>query len=108
MGLAPEERKSQGLLMLDTVAGNVSIASLRRYSRLGWLDRRREIADAEREVGGLDIRPRDPRRPVRTLSGGNQQKALLARWLLKDCCGCCCSTSRRAASTWEPAPSCTP
>ncbi|WP_329236642.1 sugar ABC transporter ATP-binding protein [Actinoallomurus sp. NBC_01490] len=85
MGLAPEERKSQGLLMLDTVAGNVSIASLRRYSRLGWLDRRREIADAEREVGGLDIRPRDPRRPVRTLSGGNQQKALLARWLLKDC-----------------------
>ncbi|MFB9836518.1 sugar ABC transporter ATP-binding protein [Actinoallomurus acaciae] len=85
MGLAPEERKSQGLLMLDSVAGNVSIASLRRYSRLGWMDRRRELADADREVSGLDIRPRDPRRPVRTLSGGNQQKALLARWLLKDC-----------------------
>jgi ribose transport system ATP-binding protein len=85
MGLAPEERKSQGLLMLDTVVANVSLASLRRYSRLGWLDRRRELADADREVSGLDIRPRDPRRPVRTLSGGNQQKALLARWLVKDC-----------------------
>ena len=85
MGLAPEERKSQGLLMLDTVAGNVSIASLRRYSRLGWLDRRRELADAGREAGGLDVRPRDPRRAIRTLSGGNQQKTLLARWLLKDC-----------------------
>jgi ribose transport system ATP-binding protein len=85
MGLAPEERKSQGLLMLDTVAVNVSLASLRRYSRLGWLDRRRELTDADREVSGLDIRPRDPRRPVRTLSGGNQQKALLARWLVKDC-----------------------
>jgi ribose transport system ATP-binding protein len=85
MGLAPEERKSQGMLMLDSVAGNVSIASLRRYSRLGWVDRRRELADAGREVSGLDIRPRDPRRPIRTLSGGNQQKALLARWLLKDC-----------------------
>jgi ribose transport system ATP-binding protein len=85
MGLAPEERKSQGLLMLDTVAGNVSVASLRRYSRLGWLDRRRELADAEREVNALDIRPHDPRRPVRTLSGGNQQKILLARWLLKGC-----------------------
>jgi ribose transport system ATP-binding protein len=85
MGLAPEERKSQGLLLLDTVAGNVSIASLRRYSRLGWLDRRRELADARRETQALDIRPDDPRRPIRTLSGGNQQKTLLARWLLKDC-----------------------
>ena len=85
MGLAPEERKSQGLLLLDSVAGNVSVASLRRYSRLGWLDRRRELADARREVRALDIRPDDPRRPVRTLSGGNQQKAVLARWLLKGC-----------------------
>jgi ribose transport system ATP-binding protein len=85
MGLAPEERKSQGLLMLDTVGRNVSVASLRRYSRLGWLDGRRELADADREAGSLDIRPRGPRRMVRTLSGGNQQKTLLARWLLKDC-----------------------
>jgi ribose transport system ATP-binding protein len=85
MGLAPEERKSQGLLLHDTVAGNISVASLRRYSRVGWLDRRRELGDAGREADGLDIRPRDPRRPVRTLSGGNQQKALLARWLLKGC-----------------------
>jgi ribose transport system ATP-binding protein len=85
MGLAPEERKSQGLLLLDSVAGNVSVASLRRYSRLGWLDRRRELADARREVRALDIRPDDPRRPIRTLSGGNQQKTLLARWLLKGC-----------------------
>jgi ribose transport system ATP-binding protein len=85
MGLAPEERKSQGLLMLDTVVGNVSVSSLRRYSRVGWLDRRRELADAESTVNSLDIRPRDPRRPVRTLSGGNQQKTLLARWLLKGC-----------------------
>jgi ribose transport system ATP-binding protein len=85
MGLAPEERKSQGLLLHDTVAGNISVASLRRYSRAGWLDRRRELGDAGREADGLDIRPRGPRRPVRTLSGGNQQKALLARWLLKGC-----------------------
>jgi ribose transport system ATP-binding protein len=85
MGLAPEERKSQGLLMLDNVVGNVSVASLRRYSRLGWVDRRRELTDAETTLNGLDIRPRDPRRPVRTLSGGNQQKTLLARWLFKGC-----------------------
>lgn len=85
MGLAPEERKSQGLLMLDTVAGNISVSSLRRYSRLGWLDRRGELADARRQIDALDVRPRDPGRPVRTLSGGNQQKAVLGRWLLKGC-----------------------
>ncbi|MEU8137830.1 sugar ABC transporter ATP-binding protein [Streptodolium elevatio] len=85
MGLAPEERKSQGLLMLDTVGRNITIASLSRYARFGWFDRRREIADARRQAEALDIRPPDPYRPIRTLSGGNQQKAVLARWLLHGC-----------------------
>ncbi|NVI89746.1 sugar ABC transporter ATP-binding protein [Actinomadura sp. BRA 177] len=82
MGMAPEERKSQALLMNETVAGNVSVAGLSRYARFGWLDRRRELADVRRQIEALDIRPPDPRRPVVTLSGGNQQKVVLARWLL--------------------------
>ncbi|WTW99288.1 sugar ABC transporter ATP-binding protein [Streptomycetaceae bacterium NBC_01309] len=85
MGLAPEERKSQGLLMLDTVGRNITIASLSRYARFGWFDRGREIEDARRQAEALDIRPPDPYRPIRTLSGGNQQKAVLARWLLHGC-----------------------
>ncbi|NUU22041.1 MAG: sugar ABC transporter ATP-binding protein [Streptomycetaceae bacterium] len=85
MGLAPEERKSQGLLMLDTVGRNITVASLSRYARFGWFDRRRETADARRQAAALDIRPPDPHRPVRTLSGGNQQKTVLARWLLHGC-----------------------
>jgi len=85
MGLAPEERKSQGLLMLDTVARNITVASLSRYARFGRLDRGREAADARRQAEALDIRPADPTRPVRTLSGGNQQKVVLARWLLRGC-----------------------
>ncbi|MCF2531055.1 sugar ABC transporter ATP-binding protein [Yinghuangia soli] len=85
MGLAPEERKSQGLLMLDSVGRNITIASLSRYARLGWFDRRRETEDARRQAEALDIRPADPHRPIRTLSGGNQQKAVLARWLLHGC-----------------------
>ncbi|HEX6473423.1 MAG TPA: sugar ABC transporter ATP-binding protein [Streptosporangiaceae bacterium] len=85
VGLAPEERKSQGLLMLDSVGHNITLASMARYSRLGWFDRGREIEDAREQARALDIRPADPGRPVRTLSGGNQQKAVLARWLLKDC-----------------------
>jgi ribose transport system ATP-binding protein len=79
MGLAPEERKAQALLLDQSVAGNIALARL--PARFGWLDRRAELATADDLVRALDIRPADPRRPVRTLSGGNQQKAVLARWL---------------------------
>ncbi|MER5651313.1 sugar ABC transporter ATP-binding protein [Streptosporangium sp. NPDC002524] len=84
MGLAPEERKAQALLLDQSVSRNISLASLGRYSRLGWMDRRREAADAREMVQALDIRPSDPERPIKTLSGGNQQKAVLARWLLNN------------------------
>ncbi|WP_228010274.1 sugar ABC transporter ATP-binding protein [Nonomuraea phyllanthi] len=87
MGLAPEERKTQALLLDHSVAHNITLASLSRYTRprwLGRLDRRAESAEAERLSRALDIRPPDPRRPIRTLSGGNQQKAVLGRWLAED------------------------
>ncbi len=85
IGLAPEERKSQALLMLESVTRNVSVSSLPRFSRGGWLDRTRERAAARLHTRDLALHPDDPDRPVRTLSGGNQQKAVLARWLLRDC-----------------------
>ncbi|WP_037707906.1 MULTISPECIES: sugar ABC transporter ATP-binding protein [Streptomyces] len=85
LGLAPEERKSQALLMLESVTRNVSVSSLRRFSRGGWLDRAREGAEARRRTRELALSPDDPERPVRTFSGGNQQKAVLARWLLRGC-----------------------
>ncbi|WP_352241961.1 ATP-binding cassette domain-containing protein, partial [Microbispora sp. NBRC 16548] len=75
MGLAPEERKAQALLLDHPVAQNITLASLSRYTKprwLGWLDRRSEFAEAKRLSEALDIRPPDPRRPIRTLSGGNQ------------------------------------
>jgi ribose transport system ATP-binding protein len=82
LGLAPEERKSQALLLGEPVARNVSLASLPRLARLGWLDRGRETSEAVEVTGRLDVRPPDVTRPVRTLSGGNQQKVVLGRWLL--------------------------
>lgn len=85
VGLAPEERKSQALLMEQSIARNVSLASLRRFARAGFMNNRAELAAAEQLTRRLDLRPADPRRPVRTLSGGNQQKAVVARWLLRDC-----------------------
>jgi ribose transport system ATP-binding protein len=85
VGLAPEERKSQALLMDMTVAQNVTLASMGSYSSFGFTDRSREIRDSESKLEELDLRPADPRRGVNTLSGGNQQKAVVARWLVHGC-----------------------
>ncbi|MFJ8106038.1 sugar ABC transporter ATP-binding protein [Streptomyces sp. NPDC096132] len=85
LGLAPEERKAQALLLLDSVTRNVSISSLSRFSRGGWVDRRAETGAARAATRELSLRPDSPSAPIRTLSGGNQQKAVLARWLLRGC-----------------------
>ncbi|WP_432088016.1 MULTISPECIES: sugar ABC transporter ATP-binding protein [unclassified Streptomyces] len=85
IGLAPEERKAQGLLPAESVTRNVTLSTLSRFSRGGWLDRRREREDARRATRELSLRPDDPDARIRTLSGGNQQKAVLARWLLRGC-----------------------
>ncbi|MGZ4632466.1 MAG: sugar ABC transporter ATP-binding protein [Actinomycetes bacterium] len=82
LGLAPEERKSQALLLGEPVLRNVSLSTLRRFSRLGWMNRRRELDEVSRATTTLQVRPDDPSRLARTLSGGNQQKVVLARWLL--------------------------
>ena len=85
IGLAPEERKSQGLLLDLPVVHNVTLASLSRYAKFGFTDRSRELEDAGESLRRLDLRPADPLRIIRTLSGGNQQKAVLARWLVRGC-----------------------
>jgi ribose transport system ATP-binding protein len=85
VGLAPEERKSQALLLGDSVYRNISISSLARFARGGFLSGSAERAAATEQVLALDVRPADVNREVRTLSGGNQQKVVLARWLLRDC-----------------------
>ncbi|MGW7411319.1 sugar ABC transporter ATP-binding protein [Streptomyces sp. NPDC054863] len=85
IGLAPEERKAQGLLMLESVTRNVSVSTLSRFSRGGWLDRAAERKAAQQATRELSLRPDNPDARIRTLSGGNQQKAVLARWLLRGC-----------------------
>ncbi|MFF9114972.1 sugar ABC transporter ATP-binding protein [Streptomyces massasporeus] len=85
LGLAPEERKAQALLMLESVTRNVSVSSMSRFSRGGWIDRGAELGAARAATRELSLRPDNPFVPVRTLSGGNQQKAVLARWLLRGC-----------------------
>ncbi|GIJ09146.1 sugar ABC transporter ATP-binding protein [Micromonospora andamanensis] len=84
MGMAPEERKSQALLLGEPIYRNVTLATFSRYARFGFTDASRERAEADRIAENLEMRPRDVRRAVRTLSGGNQQKVVVGRWLLGD------------------------
>jgi ribose transport system ATP-binding protein len=85
VGLAPEERKSQALLLDDAVYRNITVSSLSRFTRGGFLSGSAEKAAARQQTESLDVRPADVTRIARTLSGGNQQKVVLARWLLRNC-----------------------
>ena len=85
VGLAPEERKSQGLLLDQAIYRNITVSTLDRFARAGFLDSSAERAASLELTRSLDVRPPGVDRPVRTLSGGNQQKVVLARWLLRDC-----------------------
>ena len=81
LGLVPEDRKQQGLILEMAVAPNISLAGLCDYRRLGLLDRRRELSVAREEARELNIRAQSLAQKAETLSGGNQQKVVLGRWL---------------------------
>jgi ribose transport system ATP-binding protein len=81
VGFLPEDRKRHGLVMTQSVCENIGLPNLPRWSTAGWLSAASERATAERWVTELRIKtPRIAERVVR-LSGGTQQKVVLARWL---------------------------
>jgi ribose transport system ATP-binding protein len=82
IGMAPEERKSQALLLDQPVYKNMTLASFAGFAHAGFTDAGGERAAARRTAERLELRPPDVGRPVRTLSGGNQQKVVVGRWLL--------------------------
>ncbi|GAB2649877.1 sugar ABC transporter ATP-binding protein [Kribbella swartbergensis] len=85
VGLAPEERKSQALLLDEAVYKNITVSTMQRFASGGFLNGRAEREAAAELTRALDVRPAGVDHPVRNLSGGNQQKVVLARWLLRDC-----------------------
>ena len=79
--LVPEDRKQSGLLLDFPLVDNVSLPNLFSYARNGWVSRRAEKANAEAQKKQLDIRAPGVGTRVGSLSGGNQQKVVLAKWL---------------------------
>ena len=82
LALVPEDRKEQGILPNISVRGNISISVLKRLiSRIGSIDTKQEEDMAQREIRKLAIKTPDADKLISQLSGGNQQKVILARWL---------------------------
>ena len=77
----PEERKTEGLVLLLTVRANTTLADLAAVASGGWISPARERAAFEDERRRLSIRASGPEQGTWQLSGGNQQKIVLAKWL---------------------------
>jgi ribose transport system ATP-binding protein len=76
-----EDRKGEGLALTLAVADNITLTRFASCSRWGWIDLSRQRKQAEKLVNALKIKVRSVRQPISTLSGGNQQKTVVARLL---------------------------
>ncbi|MDR2184215.1 MAG: sugar ABC transporter ATP-binding protein [Treponema sp.] len=84
IGLLPEDRKDEGLAVDYSVARNISITNLNKISNHIWLNRKKELAESEKLVKRLSIKTPSVNQKLSNLSGGNQQKVVLAKWLFND------------------------
>ncbi|MEV1044248.1 sugar ABC transporter ATP-binding protein [Streptomyces sp. NPDC049916] len=84
LGLVPEDRKGQGLVLDASVQENLGLVTLRSATRSGLVDLKGQRTAAARIARQLGVRMSGPDQQVRTLSGGNQQKVVIGKWLLAD------------------------
>jgi ABC-type sugar transport system ATPase subunit len=82
LALVPSDRRFEGLFPLLPVATNIALTKLGSGSGLNRVSRPQERAVARRWIEALDVRPNNPDVPISALSGGNQQKSIVARWLV--------------------------
>ncbi|GLI08802.1 ABC transporter ATP-binding protein [Paenibacillus tyrfis] len=84
LALIPEERRKQGVLVELSVKANLALTLLERLSRLGFVNRRKETENADARIAELGIQPPNREQQVKYLSGGNQQKVAVGKWLPTD------------------------
>ena len=83
-GLIPEDRKMEGLFIQQSVSDNMAISIMEKKQRAGFILRNEIAANVSDMIGRTRLKAANPRVSVNTLSGGNQQKALVCRWLMVD------------------------
>jgi ribose transport system ATP-binding protein len=82
IALLPEERKKEGIVPLRTIVSNVALPKFGFFSRFGLIKTSEVRANVDRLAQSVSLRPHDIDRPIRLFSGGNQQKAIICRWLM--------------------------
>lgn len=87
MALIPEERRKEGLILSESVKKNLSMATLGKYAAsFGWMKPKKEADDAADKVAQLKIKTPSIEQQVMLLSGGNQQKVTIGKWIGSDAC----------------------
>ena len=81
MGFISEDRKQEGLILPQTVEANISMAKLEQITKFGFVTKSLEKGIAQKQVDSLDIKTPSIKTIVESLSGGNQQKCIVGRWL---------------------------
>ncbi|WP_251009519.1 sugar ABC transporter ATP-binding protein [Bacillus sp. ISL-39] len=85
LALVPEERRKEGVLVAESVASNLTAVNLKKFSRIfSFIDRRAEKKTAQEYIKALGIKTASENAKVENLSGGNQQKVAIGRWLIAD------------------------
>jgi erythritol transport system ATP-binding protein len=84
MMLVPEDRQRLGLIQKLSVAHNITLANLQRFVTSFWLSERRELHEINAMIRSLSIKTLNPQQPITSLSGGNQQKVVIAKSLLTE------------------------
>lgn len=84
IGYVPEDRLTEGLFLDQSIARNIIAASLRSFARFGLLKRKDMSAAIDSAVTNFRIKTPDPQNPVNSLSGGNQQRVVLSKWLAQN------------------------
>jgi ribose transport system ATP-binding protein len=85
IGLVPEDRKNDGLLLPQSVRVNTTLSTVSRHARRGWLNVEAEVRTTDAFCDRVGVRSVSHEQAVGELSGGNQQKVVIARWLARDC-----------------------
>jgi ribose transport system ATP-binding protein len=85
IALITEDRKSEGLLMTQSISANIALGNMNAISSGGIVSAQEELALAQRQVSAMRIRSSSPAQLVSELSGGNQQKVVIGRWLERNC-----------------------
>lgn len=84
LAFVPDDRKSDGLVLLESVKNNVTLTILHRIQKFGFIERIKEENIVNKIVDKLSVRTSSINQQVKTLSGGNQQKIVLSKWLVRD------------------------